>query len=142
MIANQKRVLHRTGGNFKCLDNKSNNEQSCYQHRGKRCQKLNCTFARFFFYLTFFLRHQKLSPCGLRLPLIDYSKCTVPTSHLKYMSYGISEMEKFITCSWRQWQIIRTFLHGPVNNQRPSNYICPRDKAPITAIEALVSIIS
>ncbi len=48
VVADQQRVLHRTGGNLKRLQYKCNDEQAGDQHSRQRGQEFHCRLARLF----------------------------------------------------------------------------------------------
>ncbi len=61
VIPDEQRVLHRTGGNFKCLQDKRDDEQARDQHSCQGRQKFHRGLARLLFfsllYFFIFLRH-------------------------------------------------------------------------------------
>src|SRR5580692_8839947 len=75
-------------------------------------------------------------------PLVHYSKCPIPASELKQMADRVGEVIKFITRRGGDWHVILCTPHRPVNQQRTTDNIFPRNEAPIAAVQALVSIIS
>ena len=100
VVADQQRVLHRTGGDFKSLQDKSDDKQTRYQYGRQRRQKLDRGLARLFFrlfFLSFFFGQWIFLDQGGVPPLFDDSKCAIPAGHLKQMGRSISEMIKFIT---------------------------------------------
>ncbi len=53
VVADEQRVLHGTGGNFECLQDKCNDEQARDQHASERGQKFDRRFARLFVHRLF-----------------------------------------------------------------------------------------
>src|SRR5271157_4399738 len=54
VVADEQRILHRTGGNFKRLQNKRDDEQAGDQHSRQRSQEFHRRLTRFFVHNLFF----------------------------------------------------------------------------------------
>src|SRR5579863_3774447 len=74
-------------------------------------------------------------------PLVDYSKCPVPSRHLEQMTECIGEVIEFITRRRRNRQVVFHTPHRPINQQRPPDNVFSRNEAPVAAVVAVVSII-
>src|SRR5882762_5874279 len=65
-----------------------------------------------------------------------------PARDLKHMSYRVGKVIKSITHGWRSGKIVVQTTRRPVNQKRASNDIFAWHESPITAVLAVVTIVT